>query len=969
MRRSRAFVGMLVTLSVACLGSSQSLPATKTPLPSVAAARQAVRDRLERAVAGSQTLFARAKPPDDYIKQLGLDEIIREDGPLRNGAWYPALREVREYWRVRPWEIAYRSLGYAPVPTVVSENWPTRAEAPALRELLADEAPAIRGLAVEALGALALPEDIRRIGARLTDTATAAPALARTTMRSSIIGYRPLDEDAPVPLVWSERTVGAYARAAVLLMTGEGFDRRDSLGISFSEWIDLHDLGWESLWYWQQRVKRERYDAPPFSPSSGEPAETAEHRRKREADAYRTELRRRAASDLNRLSADAQAKILLLTHAPDTYSSSGPVHPSFPGFTLRIGRRRILELLDGRNIWSDSLDRSGVKSVLLMRLAGLAPTILPARDWPHVREALEMRAASHAETPVLLSRLPSTGATGQLATRPRDESASGVAARQAVRDRLARAVIGTRELFDSAPSPPNDAFGDQRFAVIPEDRPAVRRGRFSFLRDVRAYWRLRPWEFAYGSRSGEPVPSVDKEEWPTRDDAPALRDLVNDGDPAIRGLAVEALGALGLPEDIRRIGSLLTDGEAAAPALARFGHTRGTQPLSLDDRDIVPMVWSDRTVGAYARAAVYLMTGQTFADTGPSFSSWLAAHDLGWESLWYWQNRLIREQFAVAAVDPSPGEGKHEFSQRWNVATKRYRVELRTRTISDLDQLSADAQAKVYLLTYIGADLHPVTGPINTLFPEGFTLRIGRARILELIDGHNLWKDAIWSESLLLWRLGRLAPTLLPADDWPHVRDELEKRALRRAGMPVLVSRLLPPARIGQADDLRTREGFLRASLARAIGDRRLQFIAAEMVRTNVEMQWPVLTATFDADPTVASWERLGLLEALAEPPHSREKLVALAAFVDDPRNAALLTQGQAEVVIPERPEFAISVVRGNFPAQLAIQALIAFDGNGDYEWYRLLPDRGSGSQRDAALGELRRAVHALLVRKRGGAR
>ena len=860
-------------------------------------------------------MFDRAQPQDRYLMELGLDEIIREDGPLLNGAWYPALRDVREYWRVRPWETAYAWLGYAPVPAVMTENWPTRAEAPALRELLTDEVPAIRGLAVEALGALGLPEDIRRIGALLTDMAMAGPGLARTRMRTSIGGFSTLDEDSLVPLVWSERTVSAYARAAVLLMTGEGFDRRDSSGISFSEWIDLHDLGWESLWYWQQRMKREQYAAPPFSPSSGEPAETAEHRRKLEADAYRTELRRRAASDLNRLSADAQAKILLLTHAPAAYSSVGPVHPSFPGFTLRIGRRRILELLDGRNIWSDALDRSDVKSLLLMRLAGLAPTMLPARDWPHVREALEMRAASHPETPVLLSRL-STGAIGQLATRPQSESAFDVAARQAVRDRLARAVIGTRELFDSAPSPPNDAFGDQRFAVSPEDGPAVRRGRFSFLRDERAYWRLRPWELAYGSRFSEPVPSVDKEEWPTREDAPALRDLVNDGDPAIRGLAVEALGALGLPEDIRRIGSLLTDREAAAPALARFGHTRGTQPLSLDERDIVPMVWSDRTVGAYARAAVYLMTGQTFADSHPSFSSWLAAHDLGWESLWYWQNRLVREQFAVAAVEPSPGEGKHEFSQRWNVATTRYRVEQRKRTISNLDQLSADAQAKVYLLTYIGADLHPVTGPINTLFPEGFTLRIGRARILELIDGHNLWKDAIWSESLLLWRLGRLAPTLLPADDWPHVRD------------------------------------------------RRLQFIAAEMVRTNVEMQWPVLSATFDADPTVASWERLGLLEALAEPPHSREKLVALAAFVDDPRNAALLTQGQAEVVIPERPEFTISVVRGNAPAQLAIQALIAFDGKGDYGLYRLLPDHGSASERDAALGELRRVVHALLARR-----
>jgi hypothetical protein len=906
-------------------------------------------------------LFDRAQPGDRYIHNLGLTHVIREDASDVRYGWFPAFRDVREYWRVRPWETAYRSLGFAYVPVVVTEDWPTRADAPALRELLGDRAPFIRALAVEALGALGLPDDIRRIGALLTDMSKAAPGLARARQRSSTSEFRSIDEDALIPLVWSDRTVSAYARAAVLLMTGRRFDAKPldedgfSFGsgddVSFLEWIEMRDLGAESLWYWQQRLIRERYDyhRPGLNPS---PAEVA---------AYRAGLQKRFASDLDRLSPDAQAKVFLCTNAANGYPASGPVNPFFPdGFTLRIGRARILELIDGRNIWSDCLDLPDPKRVLLWRLARLAPALLPERDWPRVREALRTRAPSWAETAVLLSRLQTAGERGQ-AARPQvregqdrpaaqPESASHVAARQGIRERLARAVAGSRELFERASLAGTD-------------------GRFSPLRDVREYWRLRPWDPAYKWGVSEYVSLLATEGWPTRGDAPVLRDLLNDPDPAIRGLAVEALGAVGLPEDIRRIGTLLTDIAAAAPALAPISHRGGSRPTPpLGDGDLFPLVWTDRTVGAYARAAVQLMTGHDFAGTSarPSFAQWIETHDLGWDSLWYWDRRLVREQLAAVG----------------NEATERYRAERRKQTIEDLGRLSADAQAKVYLLTSSSNEWDAVTGPVNPLFPEGFTLGIRRARILELVDGCDTWRDCnSHTERVLLWRLGRLAPTLLPTRDWPHVRDQLQKRVPYQAGMPVLVSRLLPAARAGQADDPRTRDGFLRTSLARAINDRRLQFIAEEMVRTNVNVQWSFLATRFNDDPAVGARERQGVLKALAEAPHTREKLVALVAFVDDPRNAALLTQREVPALMDSTSLSLSSNIQiievemvlptmANLPRQHVADALNAFSKvsrGRDYVPRQVVRDLMSGSQ--AALIELRRLAHEVLAQMRNDVR
>ena len=1130
--RPRTSLSVLVPLLVAVSGSWPPLPAAQTTPVSNTAAQQTVRDRLERAAVMSRELFKRASPDStQHFASLALVTSIPEDAPgLLRGRFSP-LKDVREYWAVRPWEPAYGWSHGASVPVVATEDWPTRRDAPELRALLNDGAPAIRGLAVEALGALGLPEDVRSIGSLLTDAAPALPALARTAVQSSIVGIVREGEDELVPLVWSERTVGAYARAAILLMTGRRFDGNVAYDLSFQEWIETHDLGAESLWYWQQRLIRERNGRAAVIRSPGEDARAFSDRRWSESLQHQAALRRRTASELERLSPEAQAKVFLLTGTSDSHLVTGPVNQFFPdGLALRISRERILELLDGRNIWRDCLDLPQAKGLLLWRLARLAPSLLPARDWPHVREALQMRAPGAAGTPVLVSRLLPAARTGQadnsdtrdgflraslarslwdyrlqlvaeemvrtnlevqwpflaarfdadpavaraervgalraLAEEPsspaklralvaflddprnaplltlpsrfmgddqvrqhaiwaldalagvtpslvpmrlRDDlhhddrsrealielrrlghallaqrnvvavsapipvvarpspaqsaapRASGPAAltRQAVRARLERAVAGSRELFERAPPANSGRFaGSLAGALIPEDDDAFRRGRFSLLKDLRDYWRLRPWEPAYGNGrylfSSGLVPAIVTENWPTRNEAPALRDLLSHADPAIRGLAVEALGALALPEDIGRIGALLTDASAAGPALARPALSNSGLTIR-DDGAFIPMAWSDRTVSAYARAAVLQMTGQTFDGKSTvftlSFPEWLDTHDLGWESLWYWKRRLWREQQATAGIERLPGEQNYDFVQRLTKVTNEYRAELRKQSALDLGRLTADAQAKIFLLTDADNDWESITRPINRLFPEGFTLRIGRERILELLDGHNIWRDLESDEQPLLWNIARLTPTLLPTRDWPHVRDQLQARASFQPGMPVLVSRLLPVAGVGQVDDPRTREGFLRASLAKAIGNQRVHLIVMEMLRTNIEAHWSFLAGRFNADPAVGRWERLGVLNGLAEAPHSREKLMALVRFVEDPRNGALLTE------------------RGGFPAALAreflMDALRPFSAARASELNNLQQDLGNESRQGNALIELRRLARALLAQSK----
>jgi hypothetical protein len=106
--------------------------------------------------------------------------------------------------------------------------------------------------------------------------------------------------------------------------------------------------------------------------------------------------------------------------------------------------------------------------------------------------------------------------------------------------------------------------------------------------------------------------------------------------------------------------------------------------------------------------------------------------------------------------------------------------------------------------------------------------------------------------------------------------------------MPIFYSRLLPSATLKNADDPLTREGYLRAALTKATKGGAREAIAGEMVRSNLDGQWPALSATFYSESEsgyLSSDARLGILRALGEAPHSRNKLVVLVGLINDPRS------------------------------------------------------------------------------------
>ena len=55
---------------------------------------------------------------------------------------------------------------------------------------------------------------------------------------------------------WHSRKVKTYARAALLLMTGQNLDAKN-----FAAWWQHHRDGRQCIWYWQERLHRELAEA------------------------------------------------------------------------------------------------------------------------------------------------------------------------------------------------------------------------------------------------------------------------------------------------------------------------------------------------------------------------------------------------------------------------------------------------------------------------------------------------------------------------------------------------------------------------------------------------------------------------------------------------------------------------------------------------------------------------------------
>jgi hypothetical protein len=210
----------------------------------------------------------------------------------------------------------------------------------------------------------------------------------------------------------------------------------------------------------------------------------------------------------------------------------------------------------------------------------------------------------------------------------------------------------------------------------------------------------------------------------------------------------------------------------------------------------------------------------------------------------------------------------------------------------------------------------------------------------------------------MLARLAQAADRILLGYGNPKPYREALAKAIEREGaggraMPVLVSRLLPPTEVGRWDDPTYREGYLRKALAEAKEGYARDVIAAEMVRENLEAQWPVLERVFYAEKRErgrGSDARIGILKALGEAPHTAEKTQRLVELIDDPRNETLLTQ--------------VNQFMGmDMYRHYAAQSLNAIAG-GNWVSHEVLQDLGRPERSVKALAELRRLAHELSKRQ-----
>ncbi len=521
-----------------------------------------------------------------------------------------------------------------------------------------------------------------------------------------------------------------------------------------------------------------------------------------------------------------------------------------------------------------------------------------------------------------------------------------------VRERLANAVAESKKLMAQAGGLPPDILKVMGLHndVEADGAGPLTKG-FPHEAEVAAYWVIRPWSAAYANRQSGPTTTP--ESWPTAADAPALRALLADQDAGIRSLAIEALAALDLPDDVGLISKQLDDQAQGTPVL---GHT---SPMgsggwgSPSDGLVATRNWSERKVSIYAQEALRLMTGHRFDGKDPrdtTFAQWWKTNNLGKESLWYWQQRLNRESDTI--LYRNPGEGLTEFRQRLPQAIADPQVAVGKAAIKELRELSPEAEAKIFLMTQQGMGEMPVEGPVNSLIPDGIKLRISRERVLELFEGKNLWPDVADTPEmrrLLLYRLARLAGELLVKEDLSRVRAILERDAGGMRFMPVYVSRLLPVAGADKLDDPDTREGYLRRAMTLARDGFARDEIAREMVRSNLEVQWPVLEKLFQSDRTVlgeTSDARIGIIRALGEAPHTPQKLVALVSLINDPRNETLFTQ--------ENNRMGMDGYR-----RYAVQALNAIAGK-EYISFNILQDMGHSDSSKSAYAEFQRLATEL---------
>ena len=342
--------------------------------------------------------------------------------------------------------------------------------------------------------------------------------------------------------------------------------------------------------------------------------------------------------------------------------------------------------------------------------------------------------------------------------------------------------------------------------------------------------------------------------WPEAADAASLRTLLADKVPGIRALAAEALATLHQPEDVSRLAALLSDrAEATVELQPPFHGQQDFTPVGPGEDAVTGHTWLNSSVASHAIWGLRLMLGEccpqaiyelhsTYSGTiyplqpsqqteidstmvSPLVTGDPKAH------LWYWQEYIHRalHELDDATEDrvhtSNPGFDKLNGSRQSKLIyeeRQRAKHEWMKSFFAQMQAWPAERRAMVRLFAYDvhlgGADMAYYDTPGWLYFNEPLELGLKKERILELLDGINLWPDERrdrGGESQAVERLAMAWEECFNADDVPRLRLRFSKGDhwwSARAALVVALCHLMPSTGTA-SDDPATAEGFLRHTL------------------------------------------------------------------------------------------------------------------------------------------------------------
>jgi hypothetical protein len=324
------------------------------------------------------------------------------------------------------------------------------------------------------------------------------------------------------------------------------------------------------------------------------------------------------------------------------------------------------------------------------------------------------------------------------------------------------------------------------------------------------------------------------------------------------------------------------------------------------------------------------MTGRNL-DVG-NFAPWWERNQGGRTSVWSWQERLHRD-LAAASVGAFPPWRGENLDGPYDVWEKRCREQLAQRreaarraVADELAKLPAEVEVKVRLFavnrysTSLGVGLDcPLMGRFDCH-------RLSADRLLELLEGKELWEDVDWGAGAYNTLADQLAGQADKFFERKHV-DRLRAVQKRDSGLwwsgqaalYVGIAKLLPPAQDDKLDDPDTRDGVLREGMRRLSDVFARGSVARELVRVGLPQNREFLETEFFAERSRAAIPdmRGAVLQELGTAPLTQEKRKELVRLLLDKRFEPLWTEPRGAMGADQHRVYALRAVNAHAGKEL----------------------------------------------------